>query len=337
MAVDFTESPIEQLIEILLELVGATFAVKTAWTEIFYGAPRPGAPPDQLDDWFLWANDLHLTGITGGDVNSGSSSALITGKPVWVVSGYRDIPASSGASVILYSQDGKTWQPVFEQYPNAPAGEIYQFNPTGIVWDGDERAFFASFFITLYYPTGGGVDGGEPMLSDPGEEIYRSANGATWTRVSRNLREDMGAPNVAISDITPYCKKPENENRSGGTQKIPDGLQGYNKDTETFARPTSLVGFDPYGGARYDDTVQPSVTVIGKHHSGTRTVSAPCYAVAYFNNVWIAVGGGKPVGADRGGTYIDVSFDDGNTWKNIFQSPTTATFHGSTVSGQRSA
>ena len=334
----FVEDPLTRIVSITIGVAaGASIVVKTVDTEIFYGRAQGSA--EQSDEWFQWSEPFDAFG--GSYSNSGSSSALIKehdadpGKPVWVVSGQKENAESANGSIILYSEDGASWDLVFERYEVNDGDDRvpWVLEPTGIVWDEDEKAFFASFYTADWHQSG---ESGEFLETPEGEEIYRSANGRTWTLVSRNLHltgsEDLGA---VASDLAAYCKKPENQNRGGGSQKIPDGLQGFNKSTGTFIKPAGLLGFDPYNGARYEGSLVPAVTRIDdKGISTTVPVGVvDCYAVAFHNSVWIAVGGG-PVGPleNPGGTFIDVSFDDGLTWASVFHSSTT--YHAATVSGQ---
>ena len=330
MTVDFVEDPIVHIVSITINVAGATFVVKTYDTEIFYGTAKGSA--EQSEDWFQ-AETFDVFG--GAFSNSGSSSALIKahdadpGKPVWVVSGWKDNAASATGTIILYSEDGATWDLVFERYQvnDGDDRSPWILEPTGIVWDEDEKAFYASFYTADFHmPVFG------PAEVTQGEEIYRSADGRSWSLVSRNmhLTEDDD-PTTIASDLAAHCNKPENQNRSGGSQKLPDGLQGFNKNTGTFIRPAGLMGFDPYNGAWYAGGENPAVTRIDdKGISSTVSVGVvDCLAVACHNNVWIAVGG---PGEAHGGTYIDLSFDDGQTWASVFHSPTT--FNAATVSGQ---
>lgn len=322
----FVEDPITRIVSITLSVGAATFVVKTYDAEIFYGTPR--GSPEQSEEWPQWSETIDLFGVAG----SGSSSALVRehdadpGKPVWVVSARKEGgPDDSNGGVIMYSEDGATWELVFERY-EVDFGDDrvpWFFEPTGIVWDEDEKAFFASFYTADFHS-------GE---SPEGEELYRSADGRSWSLVSRNLALPPGGdPATTPSDIAAYCNKPENQNRSGGSQKIPDGLQGYNSNTSTFIRPTGLRGFDPYNGAWYDGALTPSVTVIDA--DGNESIKpvdvVNCFAVAFHSGVWIAVGGETPTG-----TYIAASFDDGQTWARVFQN--SATYYAATVSGQRKA
>lgn len=332
LGVDYVEDAFTLLVESVVNLAGATFVVKTSDTEIFYGRARGSA--EQSKEWLQWSETFDVFG--GAFSNSGSSSALIKahdadpGKTVWVVSGWKDnADHSATGSIILYSEDGATWELVFERYQvNTGADRSpWILEPTGIVWDADEKAFFASFFTADFHIPDFG-----PAEVTQGEEIYRSADGRSWSLVSRNMHlTGDDDPTTVASDLAAHCKKPENENRSGGSQKIPDGLQGFNKTTGTFIRPAGLMGFDPYNGAWYAGGAPPAVTRIDdKGISSTVSVGVvDCLAVAFHNNVWIAVGG--PGGA-HGGTYIDLSFDDGKTWASVFHSETT--FNAATVSGQ---
>lgn len=321
---DYVEDPIVHIISITINLVGATFIVKTYRSEIFYGTP--GGSPEDADEWF-GLTDPSLSNVVPTTSNSGSSSALIKehdadpGYPVWVVSSFAE--GDTRGSVILYSEDGgANWERVFEQW-EVPFGDErlpWIFEPTGIVWDVDEKAFFASFHV---------VDQHADLSVQEGEELYRSSDGRAWSLASKHMR-DMGPAITATSDLFAYCNKPENRAPTGTSQKIPDGLQGYNPNSKRFIKPTGLIGFNPYDGARYENALVPTVTIIDE--SGTQSIKAvdivDCFAVSYFNNVWIAAGGPNEL-------YIAASFDDGESWTRVFYE--SAPYNAVTVSGQRVA
>lgn len=314
---------------------GIVFVVKSIDAELILGEmeqPRG-----------KWKSLGHPFDAFGGlFANSGSSSAITEivkdgetiFQPVVVVSAIRSNENNDNGSIIMASKNGTDWELVFERYEvnEGTFRSPFICEPTGIVWDEDEKAFFAAFYESdIRFIT----EAGTTLFYD-GETIYSSKNGFSWKQVSRSVKfrgvagSAEGLTDDDTSDLRQYCKKPENE---GG---IPDGLQAYDKSSKTFMRPQSLTGFSPVDGAQYGETgIATSPVIIVEREDeepgGSGSASAPVYAVGQYGGTWVAVGGVRS-DTGPGSLTIDVSIDRGKTWKNVFTQPgnfTTA----ATVSG----
>lgn len=282
---------------------GGTFVVKSHHSNVIVGHIES---TDELDK--DWSNvGVQFDAITGFYSNSGASAALIEKKQVYVMSDRRNDEDGNAGSFIMYSENGTDWEKVYERY-EVNDGDIrdpWIFEPTGIVWDDDEKTFYAAFYHAALDLTGGGVH-----VTD-GESICSSADGKTWSLVSDALAERPGG----LTDDDPsllddHCTKPENKG------EIPDGLQAYDKKKKTFMKPAALTGFGPVNGAVYAGEPTSEITIEREGDeetvASTGTMSGPCYAVGYHGGIWVAVGGVADL------LRIDASADSGEEWENVF-------------------
>jgi hypothetical protein len=227
---------------------------------------------------------------------------------------------SDEGGIILYSENGRDWSIGFELY-EVNAGEHrdpWIIQPTGIVWDENEKAFYASFYLVI-------ADEDEigGLIEKAGEAVYRSTDGKSWSQTYYSATNDIELfTDDSSSVIDAHFTK--EANRSTGSGPVCDGLQGYNEDSNTLIYPSSLMGWGPRKGAIIE-TPAASVTIESKDADGNKTtktvgVSMPCYAVGYFGGIWVACGGtGESTAEGRVVTAkIDVSIDDGNTWQNAY-------------------
>lgn len=296
---------------------GATFVVKSLTSQLLRGrVPSAG----NVSDWKSLGDPAPFEIFGGAFGNSGSSSFLFTSGPVFVVSALHQNEESDEGSALLASRDGTTWKMVWSEY-TVSSGEYrspWILQPTGIVWDRVERAFFASFYQVDWDARE--VDSTGTIFGPDGELIMRSSDGFNWTEYYRQTSLD-GLDDDSPSQLDSHCNKPENE---GG---IPDGLQAWEESTQTFMKPQSLTSFSPVNGAIYGvgvgDLVTNRVTIRHKGVTTTRSVSAPCYAVAQYNGIWSAVGGETGTNTSEGliGAYlsIDISSDGGNEWQQVYK------------------
>lgn len=324
-----------QIVNVNWEDGGVIFVVKDIDSNLFLGKveARTKAAVDKKD----WQPiDVPWDLFGGIFANSGSSSALIGGKEketVFVVSARKEDDDGNGGSVIVASKNGKDWSLAFERY-EVNEGDLRSpatVEPTGIVWDEDEKAFFASFYEADFEFV---VDDTvSKVLFYDGETIYRSSDGMDWSQVIRTVTfrgeggDATGITDDNISALKAYCKKPENK------RQIPDGLQAYDETTKLFMKPEALSGFGPANGALYggenrdiatstitiESTEEGSTDTGGESISGSGEASGPVFAVAQYNGIWAAVGGDSPDA--EGGTgrmIIDVSIDNGKTWTQVY-------------------
>jgi hypothetical protein len=290
---------------------GGTFVVKSQDCQVIVG----DIEKDELDK--TWTNlGAQFDAIGGAFSNSGASSAFIGDKQVYVMSDRRQDDDGNSSSFIMYSENGKDWEKVYERFEvdEGVVRDPWVFEPTGIVWDDEEKTFYAAFYHAVLDLTGGVLG----VLIPDGESICTSTDGKTWSLISDGVElRPGGLTDDDPSELDSHCKKPENKG------EIPDGLQAYDKETKTFMKPTALKGFGPVNGADYDGenaeiTIEREETNdAGEEETvtSTGTMSGPCYAVGYHGGIWVAVGG------EVGLLKIDASADDGKAWKNVFMGP----------------
>jgi hypothetical protein len=308
---------------------GGIFVVKSAEGFLYRGS---GKNPE---DWKSLGQPNAIHGFVGP--NSGSSYAEIgktdtePGTPVFVISAVRDDDDDNRGSVILASRDGRDWKIVFEKYEvnDGDHRDPFIFEPTGIVWDEDANKFYAAFYTVIAdFDTEGNV------TARDGERIYSSSDGRSWGLEISDVGHENppGLSEDSVSKLIQFCKKPEN---TKGDTEMPDGLQAYNEAGNTFMKPTSLVSFSPTNGAIYDgDKAAPSVTIITEDDDGntittTKSVNAPCYAVAQMGGMWAACGGDEP------NLSINISTDGGETWTQVHTDTSGDSFWAATVSAGR--
>lgn len=304
---------------------GGIFVVKSLESFLYRGKGT------KESGWQSVGTPFDIIGAAAG--NSGSSYAAEIGKtdtepgkPVFVISSVRADDDGNNGSVILASRDGRNWEIVFELYEvnDGPRRDPYIFEPTGIVWDDNGRAFYAAFYTVVAL-----FDEIEKVITFDGERIYRSSNGFTWLlHIDEAVNpEPPGIGFDSTSLLLQFCKKPEN---TKGANKMPDGLQAYSETSKTFMTPTALTTFSPVNGAIYDSATS-SVKIVVENDDGstttaTRPTSAPCFAVAHTGGSWAACGG-----ADRD-LSIDISTDSGETWTQAYTDHSGQSFPAATVS-----
>lgn len=300
--------PIQHVINV--QWGGAIIVVKTVNSEIHRG--QIAGPTKEAVDSGKWTFLNSPFGITaGGSSNNGASYALIDKgdnkkEQVFVLSAQNEDGNGNSAGVILFSTNGADWKIVFSQSEvnDGDVRDPWIFEPTGIVWDETDQAFYAAFYAARFTQIEGGVD------VDEGESIHRSSDGRKWTRVSYKLQPEGDLTTDSPSLLDSHCTKPENKGN------IPDGLQAYNKSSGLFMKPTSLGGFNIFNGASY--TSSASTVDIeydepdDEKQNATVSVGFPCYAVAQISGIWIATGGEQ-----NKLMKIAVSIDHGETWETV--------------------
>jgi hypothetical protein len=239
-----------------------------------------GAPTfKQVDnDLFLPPNGS-VVGVSAGTINNNA---------VFVAIGNRggDFFGPNSGCQIAASRDGVTWSVVFFDAnvptPDAPLS-FHRTKPVGIVWDG--KMFHASSQFEDNVLSGTDASGQNfYAVQDMGEQMYSSVDGFAWTKAEKlggwqNLDSIFEIP----SALRQYCVKPQN------SDDMPDGLQGYRKEGDILARPTSLSKFYVREGVVYDPSPPaPTVTFKGTPDF-VQDVGFACYAVAWSGG-WVAAG-----------------------------------------------
>lgn len=328
--------------------------VATNSDNMYYGEIK-AAPPPQKGDTVMWSelpmSQFNFTGDTPypGEKKvrnlRGLSFAVVgekdtTGqtheKSVFIACGQfqgtEDL-ADTG-SVLFMSNDGRTWKktlvvPDIRWPPGLiPKGsEDINWAAFESVWDKNTKAFYVAGPANKSVKTDAGAD------VFRGEFMYSSPDGEHWSRASEIFIPDTAQdyhPNKypSPSAILQHCTKPENAG------PLPDGYQAYSDSTDNGTRMKSGGTFKyvtSVGVILQPDVAgsepPPTVTIERNIKGGpappstgpsSKTVSDPCWCVAYAGGVW-AAGLGFQRGVDSKGA-IDISVDDGKTWKNIFSS-----------------
>jgi hypothetical protein len=319
--------PFQQIVNV--KWAGGGFVVKSREAFLYCGSGKTS------DKWQSLGQPHDIFGFA----NSGSSYAEIgktetkPGTQVFVISALRRSGDANNnvGGVILASSNGSDWDLVFENYEVTEGAhrDPFTFKPTGIVWDEDTKKFYAAFYTVI-----ADFDDIGRIITTDGERIYSSPNGRNWTLLIDDVSHPLppGIDSHSESLLMPFCKKPEN---TMGDNKMPDGVQAYDKVAKTFMKPTSLTFFSPTSSAVYDG-MESSVKIITETEEGktttTKSTSAPCYAVAQIGGSWAACGG-----ADRN-LSIDISTDNGETWTQAYTDKSGNSLPAVTVSaGQKVA
>lgn len=240
-----------------------------------------------------------------------------TGKTVFVAVGRPDeghsVTFGPYGSVIFTSTDGQDWKVTYKKINVASTDVVSAEQAQGIVWDEDDGAFYVSMFAQEQ------LGHNEAIFS---ERIYKSTDGMSWELAEEAIinRESI-EPKDVDSILLKHCNKPENTGgkHPTGIAKMPDGYQAYNKAADVFMKPKDLKRFSAqgmiYNLAEGQDQLSSTLTIrrpgkeAGQYDEEDKSIGAPCFAVANYGTAWVA-GGGE--------SKMDMSFDNGKTWKTSY-------------------
>jgi hypothetical protein len=202
-----------------------------------------------------------------------------------VVLGGRDESGNS-CGVIMASKDGNSWNEVYRVTQGTDdASEVF-----GLVWDG------VQFW--------GGA--GHLVVSESDDDqrydiLLSSPDGFEWSEAGRHA---VSGSDYTKGLLAAKCSGRVTDESGNG---VPDGVYGYNSETDTLIVPTLLQKIDYATGHVKLASDTPPTTVL--RNGGSVDVGIPVVAVAYAQGIWVAVGG-----KDGGNPRAVHSFDDGMTW-----------------------
>jgi len=242
--------------------------------------------------------------VNGTPTTVGESIIEVGGTPVFLAGG-----GASSSIEMRYSNNAQQWSNVFTK----PYDNVGAYGLMGIVWDPDERAFFAASAAT--------IDSGDILAQ---RQLWSSSDGRSWNLVAELISFSSEQTDEIDKQITQlllaHATKPEN--RGGKDGKVPDGFQAYDPNKKIFMTPGGLTGWK-ISGPILD--IGNTVKIESKADDGKVTNSSASFpveivwGVSFAGGVWNVLGM-RELSAPtfQKPSVVFCSTDDGETWEEVF-------------------